>query len=207
MLEPLLIVAAAVVAIITIAHLVSVDARTRRALKRPVTPIARLRPGERARVRGRVVAPAEALRAPLSDRPCVYYVAIVVQESANNNWRELAKEERAVDFELDDGTGRLRVRMARTQALVVRDHRPRSGPGDDPDPAERAFLDRHKLGSTNSRGKPAATRYYEGVLEPDEPITALGIVRREEHDGALVLEAPADGPLYVSDERPAVEAP
>ncbi|MDC0720630.1 GIDE domain-containing protein [Nannocystis bainbridge] len=210
MLEPLILVTATIVAVLLVARSLAGDRQIRRALRRRrVTAIATVRDGEHVRLRGRVVLPPGALAAPLTGRACAYYVAIVDQQSANNDWRQLAHEERAVAFDLDDGTGRARVDMARSKALVLRDHRTRRGPESDPTAAELAFLDRQKLATTDFRGRKAATRFYEGALPADAQITALGVARVELRDGErhVVLTAPSDAPLYLSDEPPVVQAP
>jgi len=68
--------------------------------------------------------------------------------------------------------------------------------------AARCGGDGHKLGSTNFRGQPAATRDYEGCAR----------ARREDHGAGpgprrVVLAAATDRPLYLTDERVSVEAP
>jgi hypothetical protein len=208
---PILIVFAVAAAAIGVSYAFSADARTRRALKKQrVAMIHGLRDGELARVRGRVVALEDVLGAPLSDRTCVYYLATVETQSGNNNhWREVAREERFVDFVIDDGTGRLHVCMSVPRVAVVRDLHTRSGTFDDASGREEEFLNRHGLRSTNFLGLNSPLRYIEGVLEPGEEVTALGKVRVEVRAGqrTLVLDAPDDGPLLLSDDRRVVQAP
>ncbi|WAS92109.1 GIDE domain-containing protein [Nannocystis punicea] len=204
---PIFAVAAAVIAGVGLSYVLSTDARTRRALKkRPVTPVRGLREGEVARVRGRVVAGERVLGAPLSNRASVYYVATVDQETGRNHWREVAREERYVEFAIDDGTGRVQVVMSVPRVAVVRDHHTRSGTFDDASEVEEAFLRRHGLKSTNLIGLNMGIRYDEGTIEPGEEVTVLGLVRAEIRDGkrVLVLDAPDDGPLLLSDDPRAV---
>lgn len=207
--DPAFIVVAVVVGVAAASYFFSADVLTRRALKRrPVTPIRQLRDGERVRVRGRIVALEEVLTAPLSHRTCVHYLARVDQESANNNWGEIASEQRTVDFILDDGADRLHVKVYGAQVSVATDHRSRSNREKDADATQLEFLHRHGKGTTNFRGNIADTRYTEGVLAPDEEVTALGIVRIQDHEGqrTIVLEAPPDGPMYISDDPQSVQA-
>lgn len=207
---PILIVAAAAAAALGVSYVLSADVRTRRALKQQrVTPIRGLREGELARVRGRVVALAETLEAPLSARECVYYLATVDQRAGKHSWRMAAREERFVDFEIDDGTGRLHVCMSVPRVAVVRDLKTWSGGFDDANETQEAFLGHHGLRSTGLIGLNLALRYIEGVIEPGEEVTVLGQVRVEVRAGqrTLVLDAPDDGPLLVSDDPRAVQAP
>jgi hypothetical protein len=199
--------AAAVIAGVGLSYVFSADARTRRALKkRTVTPIRGLRDGELVRVRGQVIAGERVLEAPLSRRSCVYYLATVDQETGRNHWREVAREERHAEFVIDDGTGKLHVNMAVSRVAVVRDLHTRSGTFDDASEVEETFLRRHGLQSTNFIGLNLAIRYEEGTIEPGEEVTALGLVRTEVRAGqrVLVLDAPDDGPLLVSDDPRAV---
>lgn len=205
---PLVIVAAAAAIGLGISYLLSSDARTRRALKkRRVTPIRGLRVGEVARVRGTVVAAEDVLAAPLTDRTCVYYLATVDKRvGGNGRWHEVAREERYTDFAIDDGTGTLHVCMSVPRVAVVRDVRTLSGTFDDANEREEALLGRHGLRSTTFIGLNAELHYREGVLEPGEEVTALGLVRVEMRAGqrVLVLDAPDGGPLLLSDDPRAV---
>lgn len=204
---PILVVAAALIVGAGLSFALSNDARTRRTLKRrPLTPIRGLREGEVARVSGRVVAGERVLQAPLSGRASVYYLATVDQETGRNYWREVAREERYVDFSIDDGTGRLQVVTSVPRVAVVRDLHTRSGTFDDASETEEAFLRRHELKSVNMIGLNIAIRYEEGVIEPGEEVTVLGLVRAEIRDGrrVLVIDAPDEGPLLMSDDPRAV---
>ena len=212
---PIAVVAAAVaVTVVGVSFVFSTDARTRRALKKVrVTPISALQPGQRARVRGRIVAAGDLLSAPLSERVCVYYLATAEQmrSSGNTNtWREIAREEYSRDFVVEDGSGAVRVRMNVPRVAIVRDVNTRSGTFDDANHREEAFLKRHGLQSTSELlGLNKTIRYVEGALEPGEEVTVLGLVREELVDGrrTLVLDAPDDGPLTLSDDPRAVQAP
>lgn len=212
---PIAIVAAAVaISVVGVSLVLSTDARTRRALKRvPVTPISGLRAGQVARVRGRIVAGGELLSAPLSERVCVYYLANAEKLRSGGNsstWREVAREERYTDFVVEDGSGALRVRMSVPRVAIVRDVHTRSGTFDDANAREEEFLRRHGLQSTSDLlGLNLTMRYIEGALEPGEEVTVLGLVREEVVEGrsALVLDATADGPLFLSDDPRAVQAP
>ncbi|MCY1055078.1 GIDE domain-containing protein [Nannocystis sp. SCPEA4] len=201
--------AAAVIAGVGLSYVFSAEARTRRALKkRAVTPIRGLRDGEVVRVRGRVIAGERVLEAPLSRRACVHYLATVDHETGRNHWREVAREERHVDFVIDDGTARIEVSMGLSRVAVVRDLHTRSGTFDDASEIEEAFLRRHGLQSTNFIGLNRTIRYEEGAIEPGEEVTAMGLVRTEVRHGqrVLVLDAPDDGPLLLSDDPRAVQA-
>lgn len=207
---PVLLVAAVAVTAVGLSVVLSTDARTRRAIRRaPIVPVSSVRAGQLVRVRGRLVALDELLQAPLSQRTCAYYVATAEERrsaGSSSTWREVAREERYVDFAVDDGTGRVRVRMSVPRVAVVRDLHTRSGTFDDANAAEDGFLRRHGLRSVNAFGLNIALRYNEGALEPGEEVTVLGQARHEDIDGerVLVIDAPDDGPLLLSDDPRAV---
>lgn len=204
---PAVAVAIAIAAAAGVSYALGSDVRTRRALKkRAVTPIRGLRDGEVARVRGVVVAD-EALEAPLTHRACVYYLATIDEgRGEHTRWHEVAREERYVDFVIDDGTAKLRVCMSVPRVAVVHDTHSRSGSFDDANEREEALLRRHGLRSTDLLGLNRPIRYTEGVIEPGEEVTALGRVRSEVRDGerVLILDALGDGPLLLSDDPRAV---
>lgn len=191
----------------------SQDARTRRAIRRvaPV-PIAQAPGGQQVRVTGRVLPETSLLEAPLSARPCVYYVATAEERRGTGTselWRVVAREERFVDFRIEDATGTAHVRMTTPRVAIVHDVNTRSGTFDDASATEEAFLHRHGLKSTNELGLNRMLRYVEGVLQPGEQVTVLGAGRWEVTGSGrrvLVLEAPADAPLMISDDPRAVEA-
>lgn len=207
---PVLLAAAVAATVLGVSVALRSDARTRRALRRvPAAPVGSVRAGQLVRVRGKLVALDELLVAPLSQRQCAYYLATADERrsgGSSSTWREVAREEHYVDFAVDDGTGRVRVRMAIPRVAVVRDLNTRSGTFDDANAAEDGFLKRHGLKSVNAFGLNIALRYREGALEPGEQVTVLGMARHADIDGerVLVIDAPDDGPLLVSDDPRAV---
>lgn len=211
---PVAVIAAAVaISVVGVSMYFSADARTRRALKNVrASPISGLAPGQVARVRGRIVALGDLLSAPLSERECVYYLAFAEEQRSNGkttSWREIAREERYVDFVIEDGTGVVTVRMAVPRVAVVRDVHTRSGTFDDANAREEAFLARHGLQSTGALlGLNRALRYTEGALEVGEEVTVLGLVREETASGGreLVIDAREDAPLMLSDDPRIVRA-
>lgn len=209
---PVLIAAAVAATAVGVTLALTSDARTRRALRRaPIVPIGSVRAGQLVRVRGRLVALDELLLAPLSQRRCAYYLATADERRSSGStatWREVAREEHYVDFALDDGTGRVRIRMSVPRVAVVRDLNTRSGTFDDANAVEDGFLRRHGLKSVNAFGLNISLRYREGALEPGEQVTVLGLARHADIDGerVLVLDTPDDGPLLVSDDPRAVQA-
>jgi hypothetical protein len=171
----LLLLVAAAIAI----HQLTGVRRIRRQLRAaPRTAIAGAAAGRVQRFVGRaVVLPGGTqLVAPLTGRPCVYYVAIVeeqVYRGKNTRWRQRIREIRSVPFGLADGTGQAQVDLTGAELDVAIDHATRSGIFDPAAPAEEAMLRRHGLSSTGWVFN-RALRYREGAIEIGEPIAVAG---------------------------------
>lgn len=190
----------------------SEDTKIRRTLKStPTRAIATLQEGEVVRVTGRLRPAGDLLRAPLTGRPCAYYL-VEVHESQkrgkSSTWVEIAQEVQRLDFEVVDATGTALVRMDASKVLLTRDMHSRSGLFDDANEAEKAFLARCSEESTGFLGFNRTLRYQEGVLEPDEMVTVLGRVTVDNRGGRRVVTlGPApDRPVLVSDEQGMVAA-
>lgn len=179
------------------------DARARRKLARaPVEAIAAITPGTTARITGTIEYLDGELVAPLSKRTCAYYLVIVEEyrsSGKSGNWVEILREEQHLDFLVRDASGVAQIRMDSPHAVVVRDHKTRSGTFDDATPIEAAFLERFSKTSTNFLGLNRSLRYSEGALEFGEQLTVLGLARRCEGEVRLVFESPPDGPLLLTD--------
>jgi hypothetical protein len=182
--------------------------RTNQALQKiPVTRVAHALPDKMARVVGKLkAADGPLLRAPLSGKPCGYFQAVVEEWRSSGNsegWVQLAHEEQWCDFSLDDGTGRVLVRMLRPQISADLEEAAFSDPVLPPTPAQEAFLRRHQVWHP-TEGKPQPRlRYLESLFEVEEQITAYGMIHIDT-DGKnvrVVIEAPPGQLLLVSDDK------
>lgn len=187
------------------------DAQTRRALRdTPSTSIHKVQDGAVARVKGRVRPIHDLIEAPLSGRLCSYYVAIVEERRKSGKssyWAEVARDARGVDFAVEDVTGEILVRAAGLEVAITLDKHTRSGTFDDATEAEQKFLASMNVESTGLLGFNRTLRYTEGVLEPGEEITVLGLASPCERPGggrALRLGPRPDGPALASDDRDVV---
>jgi hypothetical protein len=189
-----------------------------------VTPVRDAIDGELVRVVGRLRPGPRLLQAPLSGRACALFeveVDLKVKRGKSSQWRPLIRESEAIDFFLEDDTGRALVRIAERQTALVLDHEQRSGFLDDPTPALEAYVARHGHETTGGFGLNRTLRYREGVLEPDETVAVLGRGRWEDDPdpGAaragegyrasarrkrLVIEPSALSPVRVSDDPAAL---
>jgi hypothetical protein len=134
---------------------------------------------------GKVVGSArhidELLHAPLTGRPCVYFIAVVEEKRSTGKssyWKTIVKEERSVAFVLEDASGCAIVDPTAARIAIDFDGRSTSGTFDDPTDAEREFLARH-----GERGQGwifnRSLRYREAVIEDGETVAVLGAGTRE----------------------------
>jgi len=157
-------------------------ARLKRELKAtPRMPLRELPESTRARVVGGAHPIDGTLEAPLTGRPCLYYVVTVEQHHSTGRssyWKQIIKEERGLTFLLDDGTGKAIVDPSAAKVALDVDGKGDSGTFDEPNARESAFLQRH---GTNGQGWVfnKRLRYREAVIEVGETVAIVGEGVRE----------------------------
>ena len=136
-------------------------------------PIGEVVSGETAKIVGQVESSGKTIRAPLSYRECVLYVAIA-ERYTGTHWKVIAKEQRSVDFTVEDETGRALVDRGAFAPFLEADHR--SEPvWPTKTKAQKAFLTHHLVfGETET-----PHRYKEGILELGEQVAVYGSAVRE----------------------------
>ena len=161
--------------------------------------------GAIVKVVGEVVVCERTLVSPLSQRECVYYDARATAPAVKTVRAVRVHARDAVDFFVEDESGRARVRVGGDmQVVVVRDVDRKVGffgyRG------LRRFLREHGAGDVRVR------EIKEGSLEPGERVAVVGRASWVARDPALVpttyrerpqilvLSAPESQPLIVSDD-------
>lgn len=183
----------------------SADNVTRRLLKAsPITPLLKTCDGMQVRVTGRARPREEGLQAPLSGRRCVWY-GVYVDEFRNSGrsgrWVEVIREERGVDFYLDDRTAVAVVRCLHPRVASPRDISSSSGLFDDATEVERALLKKYGRDDVNMLGMNRRLRYREAAFEPGEIVTVLGTVHPyEDRVARYEIVPPSQGTLLMSDD-------
>lgn len=126
---------------------------------------------------GKVVGTArvldETLVAPISGRPCVFYLVVVTADDKSDA-SALLREAVGVPFVIEDDTGRAEVDPREADVVLVQDRFRISGPNDPRTAAEEALLQRH--------GKSGASKTYwyrESIIEPGELVAIFGAGGRE----------------------------
>lgn len=195
----------------------STDQEARRAMRAlAVHRIDDVLTGQKARIVGEV-EPLRTIHAPLSGRACVYWRVHVEEyrrSGKNGRWHTIVDEHEGVDFLLRDGDQKALIKAAYVHPVLERDGSWSSGVMNEAAPELKAFL-AERGHSTEGWVFNKSMRYREGVAEPGELVAVVGVGRRErdpdEHarpDGyrdvampeRLVMDAPEDGPLLLSDE-------
>jgi len=219
----LILVAVIVVFLLLRAGASSHREAVRRALRadEPV-PIEEFPDGAIATIAGRIRYGQQTLRSPLSDRRCTYYYAHVKKNRTDAGGASLAAEEDARPFFVEDATGWALVALdsdvnVTGMVEVVKDRHKHQGLFGDAEETIVRFLKRHD--------QPAAgvlfnklLHFEEGVLAEGEAVRVRGLGRWEtdptgDRPGRgyraqgrqLVLRAPGDGQLYISDDPELLE--
>jgi len=197
----------------SIAAYLGSELRLRRTLRRaPRWSLAALPEDTFGRVTGTAFPlDGEQLTAPLTGRPCVYFIALVEQRSWRSRdraqWKRLALERRSVTFVIEDGGHRAIIDPKRARVTINFDHvrnaerlplsvrrpeTPAAGTSASMTESERQaqFLDEHHL-SNRDWPNLVEIRYREAVIEVGEKVAVLGSGIREPD-----LEARSDGDAY-----------
>jgi len=187
--------------------------RRRRRLRAALPwPIAELPEGVLGRVIGQARTLDGPLIAPLSGRRCPAH-EIVLSENTHNSHRDLAGEARGVPFLLEDDSGRAVIDPAGAEYALDLDRRAAGGSEHTTRPELAAMFERLGLASTLGTQRMISLR--EGVIEPGERVSVLGVAAREPDPTAaptgyrddaptrLRLAGSPRYPLVISDHRSA----
>lgn len=161
-----------------LAHYFSDEAKLKRTLRaaRP-WPIAELPEDTIGRVIGRAARLDQLLTAPISGRPCLFYVVEVVEKQGKST-SVIIREETGVPFTLRDDSGHAIVDPTGAKIALTTDVVTRSGTLDDATQLEEAFLARH--GRTSRRWVfNRGLTYREAIVEDGERVAILGAGVRE----------------------------
>lgn len=153
------------------------DLWLRRALSRvPAFELDALPENVCGRVTGVVRPLGPVLEAPLSGRPCVYY-AVTIRARHRQRNRELAWEDRAVNFVLEARGQRVVIEPSHAKVSARYDFASTSKAAFDADPRQRGLLERHRLVQRDWFWTDWM-RYEEAVIAVDQAITVMGAAVR-----------------------------
>jgi len=125
--------------------------------------------------RTRPVELTEILEAPLTGRPCFYFVA-EIEVRAGNRWRLLARERRGVPFVIQDPTGRAVIDPDAALIDIASDYE--NVVWGNPSQRQHAFVMR-VLPNAAALPFSKQCRFREARIGPDELVSVLGAGVRE----------------------------
>lgn len=175
-------------------------------------PIADMAEGERGRIEGQALTLDQQLEAPLSRRKClcwqvrveVYSASRASSDLGTGGWRQVVDESSAVDFLVEDASGRALVRSAGANASIDADAYYGDGAIEDEQTTPELVEFMRSWGQTTEGRQ---LRYEEGIVAAGDVVEVVGRGRREpDPDPAatrdyrstptrLILEGGAEEPL------------
>lgn len=205
----------AVAAIIFSKFYFSKKAIIKRQLKKmPVRPLGSVAEGETARITGKAVLVGEPLIAPLSGRECCHYHVLIEQKVSTGKssyWKTIVEEEKGTDYLVEDDGSHACLDAKEPMTYLVQDRSYKSGLFNDATEKLSDYMRLHGIDTEDMLGLNKTLRYYEGIIEPGESVTALGKGRWKhassigfpEHYG-IILNMSADEEkkyLFISDDK------
>lgn len=169
--------------------------------------------GQVVKIVGTVAAHRQTLTSPLTARPCLFYLIVVMEQGSSGG--EVVREQRGVDFLLRDESGEALVHAGGqpppAAALRLEKKREISAVLFRDEGLER-FLSARGHAPRAPLGLPRRVRAYEAIIVPGQQLAACALAHWQpdtEGRGASYREAPerltlapsGDVPLLLSDDR------
>jgi hypothetical protein len=176
------------------------------------------------RAEGRLSYASDPLIAPLTGRKCAcwevtveeYFITHEYSRSRRGYWQVILREQETSAFYLTDESGWAFVSPRYPDMTLTKSASAKIGGFIDATIEQEAFLKSRGQRSKDNEGFSRKLRFSEGVLDEGCTLAVAGQARRE-HDPAagqaagyrqspirLVIEAPDDGPLVMSDDLSSV---
>lgn len=186
--------------------------------KTPRTSISRATNGEYSKIVGVAKNVQEPMKAPLSNRSCIFYHVKVEQKRDKNGWSTIIDDMSNADFFIESGDEMAIVKMDQPytfrKIILQKDHIKNSGFLNDANEKLEAYLRRHNKKSTYAIGLNKSLRYSEGIIELDETVAVKGVAKWKglkdmipgyNYSKILTLEGSKDQKLLISDLKEAIQ--
>lgn len=146
------------------------------------TPMAELTDGLHE-VRGTIKG-TDDFRAPISDRSCIGW-RLIVEQQRRSTWELVYDKREMGTFAMEDGTGAVQVDAMKAELVLSKTARVRNGVISVPGPEWDAL--RARLGDPAIEPTTPFLRWKEESIEPDDVMTAIGTLARDEAGGTWGL--------------------
>jgi len=168
--------------------------------------------GETAKVIGKIKFAGKILKAPLSDRKCVYYHVLIEERRSHgksSSWVDLIEEEKSGAVVIKDENHYAFIETDLIKSYLIPDRQYNSGFMNNATPKLERFLNLHNKKSAWEIGLNKRIRYKEGVLEEGETIAVAGKGTWKKtsdlgldipSEKILVIGSHDDEPVYLSDD-------
>ena len=152
--------------------------------KIPLKPTSSLKTNELSKVCGKALHVEEPLRAPFSNRTCVFYQIVIqqkVKSGKSSRWKTLISEEKFQDFFVDTNGDFVIIQPNANPknyiCKLVKDKETSSGTFNDPTPKFLKLLNHYNIKPEDFFGFNKRLRYKEGIIAVGERITVAGIAK------------------------------
>ena len=170
-------------------------AKAKRIKNTPTSKIGELTEGTRE-IKGRITERGKKFRAPMTEKPCVYYEFTVTQKAGDDGASTIIHDKTIARCHVDDGTGEASINLDGAELVLDTVRHESSGTLNSASPRLEAILARYKKSSKGwvfNRD----LQYTETILEVGDELYILGPANMVK--GNVWFKASSGQPLIVTD--------
>jgi len=171
-----------------------------RIYRTPTDPISALPLGGQVEVSGTAQSEFDDVRSPVTQTVCVLWRTEILEHhhSGRSGYDEqIFLDTSSHPFEVDDGTGQIKVFPSDADLILSDDLDRGSGMWDPLDTETAAALERMGISTTNDMGYKRYLKVHEHYVKSGEPIYVLGELK--DQSGNRTITSDQDAPLIISD--------
>jgi hypothetical protein len=163
--------------------------------------------GEQVQVTGRVRSELRSIRSPLTQTECVLWRAEVlrlVPSGETSAWESIFSETSVYPFEIEDGTGNIRIYPVDAELILRNDWYYESGLFGSFPPEAEAALARLHIPPERRWRQTEKIRAYEQLVKVDEKIYVMGRIK-EQNGTPIISSSKDDFPIMISERSRSVQ--
>jgi len=119
-------------------------------------------------------ANSTVIKSPITQSDCVWWQVEIQSSSGENSWKTIYKDTSKDYFEINDGTGKIRLPPTNANFVIRNDIAESSGFLKSMDPQFREVIEKMGIDTTYFKGYYKQLRVHERVIEPEDEIFVFG---------------------------------